>query len=133
MRWAQGWVRGAYLRAQRLMLITRQFPPEWETWIVTMIEKRNKDPSVFKNLRDIWQSCHGWKIWTGMSRISYQRYADAAMPPYAVGFRKGRNAMEAVMTALLAGEQAAALATPCVRVFVDLKGFFMGCARTART
>ena len=131
MRWADAWTRTAYLGALRWMLVTRRFPAKWSEWIVTMIEKRNKDPSVFKNLRDIWQSCHGWKIWTGMSRVRYQQAAEQAMPPYAVGFRAGRNAMEAVLTALLAGEQAAALAVPCVRAFIDLKGFFMGCSRAA--
>ena len=102
-----GWARGAYLDALRGMLAAwGGWPAEWNDWLVTMIEKKGKDPRVFANLRDIWQSCHGWKIFTGMTRLHYQAVGDAAMPNFASGFRQRRNGMEAVLTTALAGEQA---------------------------
>ena len=133
LRWAEGWARSAYLDALRGMLAAwGGWPTEWNDWLVTMIEKKGKDPRVFANLRDIWQSCHGWKIFTGMTRLHYQAIGDTAMPNFASGFRQRRNGMEAVLTTALAGEQAAALCAPIARGFVDLRSFFMGVSTPAQ-
>ena len=130
LRWSTGWARVAYLKALRGMMATwGGWPDEWHDWLVTMIEKKGKDSRVFGNLRDIWQSCHGWKIFTGMTRLQYQAIGDVAMPNFASGFRQRRNAMEAVLTTVLAGEQAAAVCAPIARAYVDLSGFFMGVSR----
>ena len=127
LRWSTGWARDAYLNALRGMLASwGGWPEQWYDWVVTMIEKKGKDPRVFGNLRDIWQSCHGWKIFTGMTRMQYQAAGDVAMPNFASGFRQRRNGMEAVLTTALAGEQAAALCAPIGRGYVDLRSFFMG-------
>ena len=127
LQWSTGWARDAYLHALRGMLASwGGWPEQWYDWLVTMIEKKGKDPRIFGNLRDIWQSCHGWKIFTGMTRLQYQTAGDAAMPNFASGFRQRRNGMEAVLTTVLAGEQAAAVCSPIARGYVDLKGFFMG-------
>ena len=127
LRWSAGWARDAYLTALRgMMAAWGGWPVEWYDWLVTMIEKKGKDPRIFGNLRDIWQSCHGWKIFTGMTRLQYQASGDASMPNYASGFRQRRNAMEAVLTTVLAGEQAAAVCAPMARGYIDLSGFFMG-------
>ena len=96
------------------------WPEGWYNWRVTMIEKKGKDPRVFGNLRDIWQSCHGWKIFTGMTRLQYQAASDTAMPNFASGFRQRRNAMESVLTTALAGEHAAAMCVALTRGFTDL-------------
>ena len=53
-----------------------------------MIEKRDKDPTFFKNQRDIWMVCHGWKLLTGCGEMEYKRVMEQVIPAYASGFRR---------------------------------------------
>ena len=54
-----------YLRVLRAVVATGDYPDGWRRWFVIMIPKKNKDPSVFANMRDVWLVPHGWKIVTG--------------------------------------------------------------------
>eukprot|EP00966_Prymnesium_polylepis_P127001 2937284-Prymnesium_polylepis.1 len=48
---------------------SHQWPASWRHWLVNMIAKRAKDPTFFKNQRDIWMVCHGWKLLTGCGEM----------------------------------------------------------------
>ena len=55
---------------------------------MTMIPKAKRDPSLFKNLRDIWLVPHGWKIVTACFSAEYKRVNAETQPHAAHGFRQ---------------------------------------------
>ena len=94
-----------------------------------MIPKAKRDPSLFKNLRDIWLVPHGWKIVTACFSAEYKRVNAETQPHAAHGFRQLRNAAQASLVVKLQTEEAAILCQPLVRMYFDLEGFFMGVVR----
>ena len=129
LRWAPRWLQEAYRQSLAQVVRERQYPPEWREWFVTMIPKAKRDPSLFKNLRDIWLVPHGWKIVTACFSAEYKRVNAETQPHAAHGFRQLRNAAQASLVVKLQTEEAAILCQPLVRMYFDLEGFFMGVVR----
>ena len=129
LRWAPRWLQEAYRQSLVQIVRERQYPPEWREWFVTMIPKAKRDPSLFKNLRDIWLVPHGWKIVTACFSAEYKRVNAETQPHAAHGFRQLRNAAQASLVVKLQTEEAAILCQPLVRMYFDLEGFFMGVVR----
>ena len=94
-----------------------------------MIEKRGKDPTFFKNRRDIWMVCHDWTLLTGCGEMEYKRVMEQVIPAYASGFRRWHGPADDTIVIRLQTEAQAAVCMPLSRLFLDLKGFFQGISR----
>ena len=129
LKWAPLWMQRRYLLALREVAVSHEFPDKWDVCLITMIPKRDKDPTVFSKNRDIWVSSHGWGIMTGCLQKAYERAQEKIMVPASYGFRARRGAAAVVLTTRLLTEAAAATGAEVTRWWVDLKNFFMGVNR----
>ena len=129
LRVAPVWMQLLFHRQLRNVANSHDFSEWWYQWMVRMIPKRDKNAAIFKFNRDIWMCPHVWKLMTGMLFSEYGGISEAVMPDYASGFRRFRGAAEVVMTVRLMTEDAVAGCVTLTRLFIDLKGFFMGVNR----
>ena len=129
LRWAPFRVQHAYLEQLRRAAKDLVFPAMWPVNLVTHIPKPGKSVTRIDKMRDLWNCPHGWKIHTQMLREEYDRVCEDIMPGCQRGFRACMDAAEAASVAVYQTEQAWTLCTPLARVYVDLRGFFMGVRR----
>ena len=129
LRWAPFMLQVMYGEALRRASLQRQYPDEWSVNLVTHVPKPGKSVTDISKMRDLWNCAHGWKVCTQVLRQEYDRVSGFVMPGCQRGFRAYMNAGEAAGVASFQTEVATALCMPVIRLYVDLKGFFMGIQR----
>jgi len=105
------------------------YPAEWARWLCVLIAKKNRDPRLFKNLRDIWLLEHGQKLMEGLVKLEFDDAAHVAVPPSQFGFMRRRGAPQPTTVLHVQAEQAHTIAgaqrrAPVYRAYVDYRTLF---------
>eukprot|EP00965_Chrysotila_dentata_P115642 3821710-Pleurochrysis_carterae.AAC.6 len=92
-------VQELFHRIIKDILITEDYPTEWNEWIAVLMMKPGEDPfELLGRRRDIWLQCHSIKYVCRMLESEYNMVADGRVPITQAGWTEERMATEHSLT-----------------------------------